>query len=245
MHRYGQVLLTYIDILGFKEMVDKSDCEKIHEILSNFYYITKEEESFKKSLQFKIISFSDTSLRCYKMREVPIGLLLFELANIGMIQCLLLGRGNFMRGCIHAGLFYASRNVFYGPALIEAYNLESKDVNYPMIALSPKISQIMKEKAVFSIEHSILIKDDYEDIVNVLFKRNGLHYLDYLKVALRMVNKETIPGLILMHKELIKKKLIEYSSNPRVLPKYEWLAEYHNSFLESNHVPGTDQAFYI
>jgi hypothetical protein len=242
---YTATLVTYIDILGFGEKVENNNCDEIYEILKNFYKVTGEDDNLKKLIDLNVITFSDTSLRLYQIKKLPFGLLLFEIINMGMIQCHLLFQDTLIRGCIHAGAFFSSGNTFYGPALIAAYNLESKSVTYPMIALSPKISKILEEKETYFDEHDMLVKNDHKDISELIFRENGLHYINYLKVMLGMVEKSSTKGIILKHRELINKNLENYASYPKIFNKYKWLENYHNTFLKNNLKPGFNQELYI
>ncbi len=242
---YSETLVTYIDILGFGEKVENNNCDEIYGSLKNFYNVTGEADDLKKLFDLKVITYSDTSLRFYKIKKLPFGLLLFEIINIGMIQCHLLFQDTLIRGCIHAGDFFSSENTFYGPALIDAYNLESKSVIYPMIALSPKISQILEEKEAFFDEHDMLVKNDQCDISELIFRKNGLDYINYLKVMLGVVEESRTKGIIFKHRELINKNLVKYASCPNILNNYKWLADYHNTFLKSNLKPGFNQDLYI
>lgn len=245
-NNYTDTLITYIDILGFEEEIKNNKCDEIYEIMRNFYNVTSEKEDFMNLIDLQIITFSDTSLRCYKLKKLPFGLLLFEMINIGMIQCHLLFQDTVIRGCIHAGAFFSSDNIFYGPALIDAYNLERKIVTFPMIALSPKISQILEEKESFIDDYDILVGKDYDGILDLLIRKNNLYYINYLKVMIGMIeDRITKHGMILKHKELIKENLLKYSTNPKVIKKCEWLKEYHNTFLKRNLKPGSNQELYI
>ena len=104
--KYTETLITYIDILGFREKVENNSCDEIYESLKKFYEVTDEADNFKRLIELNVITFSDTSLRLYKIKKLPFGLLLFEIINMGMIQCHLLFKDTLIRGCIHVVDFF-------------------------------------------------------------------------------------------------------------------------------------------
>jgi hypothetical protein len=186
-------------------VLDKS-CKEIFDCLNSFFSYSDESEEIKNVLKVKMIAFSDSILRFYDVSDQPFGYLLFEAINIGMIQCMRVFQKTLIRGCLSFGDFYSSGNIFFGNAFVDAYEYESKCINYPVIAIHPKIIEIIELKGY---DYNLLVKDKEINYLKSIIKNdNNLNYIDYLSVLISMIdNQETIKGIILSHKNLIENEL--------------------------------------
>src|SRR5271157_4123340 len=137
--------------------------------------------------------------------------------------------GYFVRGGWSLGNLFMDETTVFGTALLDAYELESKQAKFPRIILSDE----MKEKVFRQMSSQAhpahcdyLIVDDAGNLMT--------HYL-----ANTISDDEIEWGAIVAHSSVIRDRLSDHASNERVLPKYKWLAAYHNFFCESlQNAPG-------
>ncbi len=126
---------AFIDILGFKDLVNKtSSLKDIHDALQTLYQIKgrKEksivEEDYIKSLQIGMFSDSIV-LSCQPEYDYYLFLDALD------IQIKLMLKGIFIRGCVSIGNLFHNDNLVFGPALIKAYKGETTMAKYPRIII--------------------------------------------------------------------------------------------------------------
>ncbi len=145
---YSQTLVSYIDILGFADLIKDSQTDtggvgKIIRLLTTM----KDEFSIggrvhrrpdgRTEKLFQSFNFSDLIVRTTRIPPgADIGQYLdWELFYLGEKQLSLAAEGHLVRGGISMGqLFVGEGNtILFGPALVRAYKLESEKAVYPRI----------------------------------------------------------------------------------------------------------------
>lgn len=145
------------------------------------------------------------------------------LLQAALLQASLLGRGFFVRGGLSLGLFHIRDGLIFGPALADAYELESKRADHPRVVLSPDAVRCQqrrgpKQRDWVHTTHDILLRDD-----------DGLTFVNYLDLVFDDPDE---PGLLLeVHRDRIEERLKQHRDDKRVWEKYRWVAEYHNDFV--------------
>jgi hypothetical protein len=154
----------------------------------------------------------------------------FHLITAVAMQLELAMAGLFARGGIAIGPFYADETFIFGPALIEAYETESRVAIYPRIVLTDDSAAFArKELANFGgsdIEvHRTLLAID----------QDGLPFLSYLESVFDEPGEAT--ALLTNHKAHIEGRLQQHRGNASVHLKYAWLADYHDRFCRQRFTP--------
>jgi hypothetical protein len=115
--------------------------------------------------------------------------------------------------------------IVFGDALIDAHRIEEKG-GPPRIVLSPKVlpmlkNQIDKYYSPTNAPHfNMLLKDN-----------DGAIFMNYLHLVTIAESEGIIYTDILReHRERIVENFETHCHNPKVLSKFEWLANYHNYF---------------
>lgn len=187
---YEKRLCLFLDILGFKAMIDESvkepikmpkgagrqmTAQRIHGALSTIgsalnFSIPELSESFKSSKQ--VSQFSDSIVVSYSLAER--GAVFDMLYDIYLLQIQLIQRGFLVRGAISVGELFHDEHVVFGPALVEAAELE-KLAMYPRVILGQEILQL----------GSIDMHGDPDRTVASLVKLDldGMYYIDYFGVS--------------------------------------------------------------
>lgn len=239
---YQKYIVTYIDVMGFKDLIEKKYCgdpKPIKKILRAFQE-TNQVCSYRvcKSViqnRVQINYFSDCIVRSVYIDGLEdIDLLYtldFEIFQMALIQMELIKEGVFIRGAINQGALYTQKDRFFGPAFHEAYKYESQMTVYPVITLCHSLQQYLSDKANHLYMHEIL------SLINspIAFDcfNHGLIYINYLFLLSqnRIYKEKQREDFIKAHKGRISKALRAYSNDPCVSMKYQWLKQYHNHYV--------------
>jgi hypothetical protein len=130
-------------------------------------------------------------------------------------------QGHFVRGGWAVGNLFMNQNTVFGSALLDAHDLESNHANYPRIVLSPE----MKD---YVLHHMAFYASDPPQCEHLLIDGKDDLATNYLSET--VVDGCVEWELLEQHAQVISKSLGEHAGNERVLPKYQWLAAYHNYF---------------
>jgi len=152
--QYEDRLVAFIDILGFKDLVadTETDARKLQHLtaaLDGLYNRIWQWEADGSYSSFAFTQFSDS---------IVISALADSTDSFEMLQQLLLGVMELVddydilvRGGIARGQLIHDRAMVVGPAMVEAYRLESKEAIYPRII----IDKVLKEQIEADIEECV------------------------------------------------------------------------------------------
>ncbi len=177
---YETRITAFVDLLGFRDLVEKSrrDASLVPQLvlaLEAIYdgypawrtsppppEVPPEYVDDRKSL-IRSHTFSDSIL---VSSETTVAGIYAVVKGVCFTITRLLGMGQLARGGIALGDLYHDERIVFGPALVEAYDLEHKTANCPRILLS---------------EEFIALAREYEE-VTPYFRRDsdGLFFLDVL-----------------------------------------------------------------
>jgi len=228
-YSYEDYLITFIDILGFKEMCgspfedEETQNLKCNEVLTQLHMLNFWLKEFEKDGVVKTIQFADTAIRMTRLEQKQdlLTVLKNEIQEVAKMQAMFsAGYGCLLRGSIVKGkLFYEEdpKLVCFGPAINRAYMLESSLAIFPRIILDSGTLPV-KELS----ERDSFIRQDAD----------GLLVLDYLREF-----EKSGHNLFCDHKNLVTSNLDKIGKsgnyNERLRQKYSWVKEYHNAFLKN------------
>jgi hypothetical protein len=233
---YIKSLVTFIDILGFKEMVKAdplgSAVRDAVSHLKKFGTMDLDERSYHG---FSTFHFSDSVTRCTPLLDETgnnsdKALLLREIEELTYIQGELSAKGILIRGGISCGNIHIGEQEVFGPAFIDAYTLESKHANYPRIILHPKL--VEKYAVIKNSGYGVYAEDDLK---LTRIDSDGFHYIDYLTNFPREIHtdasldrEQTALSYMEPRKTQIEENIQQADILGTVRPKYVWLGKYHN-----------------
>lgn len=245
---YRPAIVTFIDILGFKNIISTRSDEDISEIVRQVQWHAgaSEEETVRKMKVDTIanwtrcIFFSDSVVRIRPIdSEYREGALFYELLSLVHAQAELALKNVFIRGGITVGDILLDGSTLFGPAMARAYELESSFANYPRIIVDPAVlEQLRGDDRLRSENHDI--EQDIQYIRGLLRRSDdALWFVDYLKVMLssELDDPESFPEVLDTHKQHIVAGASAAGGNLKTLQKYLWLAEYHNRVVAEAHRP--------
>ncbi len=251
--KYREAVLSFIDILGFKEIVEGKSTDEIFSILEALQSETKlggKKTISKEKDQTKVIFFSDSivRIRTYdKGSPEGDGPLFFEISALAVAQWILIEKGILLRGGIAHGEIYTNseKEMLFGPAMNRGYLLESKYASFPRIIIDQKTLDEMKSESRLRAKNASY-DEEKEAIKKYLSQgEDGIWFIDYLgygcefsqsRTCLSAPHEQKI-GLVFdtlsKHKKAIVKIANKNSSKEEIFTKIKWLILYHNMKCES------------
>lgn len=229
-------VVCFIDILGFSKMIEKSSIEqqenkllkKISKIINdNIQYI---KPTNKDLGTIKI--FTDNiviGLPIFDDGESELGQIFMSFANYQLSLAL---EGLFVRGGVSVGNYYADDIISFGPALLEAHNIENNISKTPRILLSKKASEMVSEHIKYYSDYNYA-----PQVRDILVDADGEQFINYLEASFIDRTDQGIElarNIMVKHKNSVEYKIKEYSSQYEILSKYLWVAQYHNYFCNLN-----------
>jgi hypothetical protein len=179
---YEKRICCFIDILGFRqhieETVDELGKDKIEKIEKIKYILDlskkmTDDSGFSKS---KIVTyFSDSIVISYDYTEPS--QLYHTLIDLLYVSFELANQGYLARGGVTIGKLIHTNELIFGPAMVKAYDLESKEAIYPRIIVE---KEVVENGIKFKVDnHSA--NDELEYIFDIITEdSDGNYYIDYI-----------------------------------------------------------------
>lgn len=180
----------------------------------------------------QVTTFSDSIVISYSTSTPGGGFhILMDLIYI----CIdLLANGILVRGGVTVGQLIHDKQKCFGPAMIEAYKMESEKAINPRIIIDKNVLKYdlknpgpandveLESEYLFN-----LIKTDTEP------ENKELFYLDYLKQKNEFVDSDAYIEFIFNTKDFIVENLSKFRENEKVYKKYEWFKQYYNETINT------------
>ncbi|WHH58269.1 hypothetical protein [Petroclostridium sp. X23] len=228
--------VCFIDILGFSSMIEES-CKNCNgnQLLNKLYHSIKDNIEFiKSSTQHSgaMNIFSDNIVigkPVYDDGESELGQIFLGFAAYQLSLTL---EGFFVRGGVSIGDYYANEYLAYGPALLEAHNIECCSAKTPRIVLSQDAKNLVKYHLTYysNPKHAPQVRDVFIDT-------DGEWFINYLEAAIVSRDEEGYScayDVMIRHRDIVMSKINLFNNDTKVLKKYEWVAQYHNYFCKLN-----------
>lgn len=233
---YEERIVAFVDILGFKSMVDKSEesyqeQNRIMEAMDIIHGYKTMNDKFLDGglleLGIQITTFSDSVIISYPITYD--GGIFFIMLDLIHLQIDLLRLGMFIRGGISVGNAHHDEFNAFDPAIVKAYELESTMAIYPRIIIS-------EDTLITGVKNSPSHQNEYDlNLLLTLLKKDndGWLYLDYLKQYEELDYPETdYYKLLKTIRNILVDRLNVYNSKSlKIYSKYRWLLNYWNSTL--------------
>ena len=245
---YEKRIIAFIDILGFKNHIkrtinDEEYAEHLLNVMKKIVDIKSDNEQGILSQKWtgkEVSIFSDCLVISYPLDfEGGLFLILIDLIHI---QVELFFADIIFRGGISLGRVYHDGNIVFGPAMVQAYHLESVVAKYPrMIIKKSTIMEGIKEtlpkrhtrKQEFEYIRELLIQDNENDEIFYIDVLSQYSELDDIEIYRTML--ERVKRLIIQELKNSKEKSYNQSeckNSVSVFEKYIWLKDYYNSTIK-------------
>jgi hypothetical protein len=231
--RLRKSVVAFIDLLGYTADVLSAQSKG-----KDAEYLIRLRKAFDSSLP-QLASYLPTRAPKWWLNtftdNVVLGFPLFMSEDEGILQVVTRGLsvfqlymtldGFFMRGGVAIGDVYFDEDIVFGPALIEAYEVESRLARDPRIVLGKSCTKYLSTQ-IFDNTFDLLKDTDDQVFLNYL---NRIIWYDIYDEEVSKSNQKQ-PDFLTQHKLLVESKLKKYSPQPSVWAKYNWVARYHNFF---------------
>ncbi len=237
---YREAVITFIDILGFKELIasdNYDNVEKKLKVVHRLSGVNEQNENDGEGFESRVIQFSDSIIRIRPLdstanKKFRYGLMFHEMLDLVHLQGELINNDVCIRGGVSIGLVHFDNETLFGPGFIRAYEMESAYANYPRIALDPNlIEQLQKDQRLASGHN--LLADEFDHIQkNIRKGSDGIYFINYLRSFLGEIDDaENVPAFLAHHKEIILRNASAFQGLNPVSAKYLWMATYHNEVI--------------
>lgn len=228
---YQEHLTTYLDVLGFQQLIDRSskDEQLRLEIEDQLAKIVDWFGQFGLKGRFHSFNFSDLVVRA---TEVGVAEDLGEHLDreayyVAERQLQMAMKGWFLRGAISIGLLAPRNGVIFGPALIRAYRLESTIAVYPRIVIDPTLlERLAQSRSPGWLDYRITDQDGIT-FINYLFGvfiRRFSFPSDSERDPWKALDDHRSACVGFLNSETVKQDL-------RVRQKAVWISNYHNRVM--------------
>lgn len=201
---YKNRVVAFVDVLGWKEDCKKSVDKK--EIITKLLKATSEIKNYAKKFSLdnkdthsKAEGITQENRERFRSIEfyffsdhfavsTPIEYVTAVVDIVKWACDFLLNVGYLTRGAITSGLLHHADDIIFGPALVEAVNLEEKEVKGPFILCSPSVIDLLEKKKCE--KEKTLIVCIEQRVVNVAFG-SILHHNEQMRFI-----RKTIESMI-------------------------------------------------
>ncbi len=224
--------VAFLDLLGFKNLVNQS--VENQNILNNIYRALSysasvQQDNYKGLLSMvnlgkQVTAFSDSIVISYDALMPGGGF--HVLMDLVYICNDLLGIGIPVRGGVTVGQLIHDEYKCFGPAMIEAYTMESERAKYPRIIIDQRVLEydLYKPGEANTVEYEA---EYLRDIIKKDF-RDGQFFLDYMRQCNEFDDYCLYDDYMLRTREFIIRNLNVYAKDECLHSKYEWLRWYYN-----------------
>lgn len=258
---YEKRIVAFLDILGFRTMVDDSkvDTAMRRKIKKAVEMIRKSSESDDEDK--KVSTFSDSAVISYRLQSRSS--LFYLLMDVIHLQLEMGALGIMIRGGIAIGDCYHDGQIIFGPAMNEAYRLESKVAKWPRVVL---LAETLENGIIASVDNSsfgfvydlvdiksCIQQDDYDketydsDLFFVDFLRQPQEIVDFGDEYFEWLKKfriTIVDGLNRYGPKSEDEMEMSKADADRVFKKYRWMLNYWNNVVEDENtafpVPNID-----
>lgn len=237
--KYEERYCAFVDILGFRQLIDRLDRNQIkfqlvRKLLKTIQGPSQDRPYLFDRADFRAQSISDAIALSAKPKIEGLWQLLYSLDKLSFE---LLDEGYFVRGAIVKGKLYHDDQIVFGSALVRAYELESTVVNFPRIMVASAVAKDL------NLDHRIggVWQNEFRDRIQQaadgpLF----LHFLREMEQRFvgRLVSRPNTKFGTASEfrpyretRDLIQRRLKEAIDNPKHFEKIKWFASYWNECI--------------
>lgn len=236
MSSYSLSIISLIDILGFKEMINVRRPEEVYKILEKFREFsgaTDQRGDFEKKHAVFMKTFSDMLIRTVNLETNanlahPAGFAFYEIHDLALAQIDMVNMGIFLRGAVTLGGIFHDDQFVFGPGFLRAFELEKAVAKYPRIILDTHFLDGMEKYPKLMFTHDESDKAEIMELLRQDF--DGVWFIDYVKIA-----QAEVPEKYLIFCSNHKKAILDFYNQ---IPdkenisekslKVHWLVGYHN-----------------
>jgi len=227
---YERRLILFLDFLGFREIVAETtdDPAALGRLIAGLNAIGRIVEDGSVESE-RVTQFSDSLVVSYRVNETSGVFWLLHAMAMTVVE--LAGRGYLLRGAVTIGdLLHDDRHVV-GPAMVAAYEMESRRAIVPRVIIDPAVLDIAREH-----RGDLHTPDDEEGYVRsfIAVDDDGEHFFDYVSwrsvVEIVGAEDDSYGAYLAEISRLVERGLRH--SDTRLLRKYLWLHRHYLAAID-------------
>lgn len=226
MAAYRKQVVTFLDIMGFREIVKAGDVDRITRMLDLIQAKAAAPNEGNPN-DTSVISFSDSVIRARPGGTDAVGALMHEVNELATAQWELMEFGILVRGGMTYGDVLMAPARAFGPAFVRAYELEANWARSPRVVLDPRTVEHIRDQAAANqlVSRRKLLQSVRASII---LDQDGLWFIDYIGVAHRRLGREQHQAAMARLRETIISEANALKPESAVWAKYLWLIRYFN-----------------
>ena len=227
---YERRLILFLDFLGFREIVAETtdDPTALGRLIAGLNAIARIVKDGSVESE-RVTQFSDSLVVSYRVDETSGVFWLLHAMAMTVVE--LAGRGYLLRGAVTIGdLFHDDRHVV-GPAMVAAYEMESRRAIVPRVIVDPAVLDIAREH-----KGDLHTPEDEEGYVRsfVAVDDDGEHFFDFVSwrsvVEIVGADDDSYGAYLAGISRLVERGLRH--SDTRVLRIYIWLYRHYIAAID-------------
>lgn len=245
LETYERRCVLFMDILGFRSLIDSGNEDKILRILHRATQLAFNPPDELKGIA--VTSFSDSIVISAPMSNMAA---IDQVCSVGTQLVLeFIDESIMTRGAITIGKLHHDGAIVFGPALNAAYDYENSLANYPRVVISEEV--VAEDARLQDVLFKAIVADKFlpSRVGNVIFRRDfdGIHHLNIFTPLFA----PNAPALIARKQRTTDDynkaimKIMENKPRPQpdrtpsakelnIVSKYEWLMTYYESAMLHN-----------
>lgn len=227
---YERRLILFIDFLGFKEVVASTerDPAALGRLMAALDDIGRlgEADIFRSQ---RVTQFSDSVVMSYRVTEQSGVFWMINAIALTIIS--MAERGYLLRGAVTIGDLHHTRRHIVGPAMVRAYEMESREARFPRVIVDPVVLRLARRHR--QENHSPNEEEEYVRSF-IVEDADGLLFIDYVSwnavVAVAGADDDGYPDYVATLSRLLRAGLAH--EDLRVAEKYLWLHPLYIAVLD-------------
>jgi hypothetical protein len=227
---FEQRTILFLDFLGFKEIVDRTQrdtkhLKKLLHAMDRLHQIGRDDADLYRTQA--VTTFSDSVVLSYAVTEQSA--VYYLLSDVAFAVVDLAIKGFLVRGAVTVGDLLHTKKYLVGPAMVRAYELESKIAKYPRVIFDPKLIEVARNAHADTHdgEHEVRYVRDF-----LTRDADKQYYFDYISwtpvVEVLGLDDDNYSAYLADVRDIIKDGFKH--SDPRVLQKYLWM---HDRYVKA------------
>jgi hypothetical protein len=237
---YEPCVVSFIDVLGFRSVINTRSAAEVHSILTSLENFTRpEDEPLARSMdevrrhsRAFAFSVSDAIVRVRPYNtQYRDGAFFWELNDLLHAQVALIANNVLIRAGVTVGDAYVGYNgegPVFGPAMVRAFEIESQEAIYPRIVIDDyAIEQHQTNPWLRSQDNTL--EYEIKAVADLLTTgEDGTRFIDYLRASYsQFEGLASYLDFLSSHADLVRDGQ-KQATDRRTRRKYEWLARYHD-----------------
>jgi hypothetical protein len=240
---YQDSIVAWIDILGWSDLLrqakDEAKVARVAQVVRCLEALSKKSRErreefarrgFHGAANTRFSYFSDTVVLSCPVAKAESGWMIWE---VQLLCAVLLHWGQYSRGAIVRGHLHHTETLLYGPAIVDAHEIERDVAKYPRLVVTP-------EAAPFVVSATDPSKPDEPTDPQWSIDADGLRFLEIFRARRDGRRLKDYQADARRAREIVREDLARVTtSNPnlKLQAKFGWMLGYLDSVLAAEAIP--------